>query len=217
MYLGWSSCIYPLSADDFADVPDYAGEPIPGEDLPDDRVVLYLRNGGRDSLLRGRDAVEAAAGGTVDVRIVFSPSIPKWNIPAAVVRVLRNRYRFRSSNVYHIAPQAVRGMGLERAIRTLDNPQPRGGRDRLASMERLKRSLLGRGYDDARPIVVMLCRTGGRADSLRQGHHRVSACLACGIGRMAVAFDAAGAVPWGRTRRGLETSGGGLASKEMAE
>ena len=78
MYLGWSSCIYPLSADDFAGVPDYAGEPIPGEDLPDDRVVLYLRNGGRDSLLRGRDAFGRGADGT--------PYLPNGLRPGSHVR-----------------------------------------------------------------------------------------------------------------------------------
>ncbi len=202
MHLGWSSCVYPLSADDFAAVPDYSGEPIPDCDLPDDEVVLFMGKGEEDSLLRGREVVRAHAGGTVGVRIVFRPNIPKWNIPAAVVRVFRNKYRFRSTNVYHIAAQSVREMGLERAVRTLDNPQLRANKDRMSSMERLRRSLETNGYDDARPIVVMLCRTGGRTDSLRQGHHRVSACLACGIDQMAVAFDAAGAVPWGRSRIG---------------
>ena len=202
MHLGWSSCVYPLSADDFAAVPDYSGEPIPDCDLPDDEVVLFMGKGQEDSLLRGREVVRAHAGGTVGVRIVFRPNIPKWNIPAAVVRVFRNKYRFRSTKVYHIAAQSVRDMGLERAVRTLDNPQLRANKDRTASMERLRRSLETNGYDDARPIVVMLCRTGGRVDSLRQGHHRVSACLACGVERMAVAFDAAGAVPWGRSRIG---------------
>ena len=200
--------MYPLAADDFAAVPDYAGEPVADCDLPDDEVVLFIARGEPDSLIRGRDVVRASAGGTVKVRIVFRPTVPKWNLPAAIVRVLRNRYRFRASGVYHIGARDVRGMGLERTIRQLDNPQRRGSRDRLASMERLKNSLISNGYDDARPIVVMLCRTGGRVDSLRQGHHRVSACLACGVERMAVTFDAAGAVPWGRSRRGCERAKG---------
>ena len=53
-----------------------------------------------------------------------------------------------------------------------------------------------RGYDDAKPINVMLCRTCGKYDSLRQGHHRVSACIALGVERMAVRFSAAGALAW---------------------
>ena len=212
MHLGWSSCVYPLSADDFADVPDYAGDPIPESDLPDDDVILLLGRGDEDSLLRGRDVVRASAGKPVNVRVVFRPSIPKWNVVASVVRVLRNRFRYRATGRYHIAAKAVREMGLERARRTLDNPQPRKNKDRAATMERLRNSLKTTGYDDSRPIVVMLCRTWGCVDSLRQGHHRVSACIECGVERMAVTFDAAGAVPWCRRRLGLVRHGGNQGS-----
>ena len=38
MHLGWSSCVYPLVADDFAAVPDYDGAPIPAADLPEEPV-----------------------------------------------------------------------------------------------------------------------------------------------------------------------------------
>ena len=195
MHLGWSSCVYPLEADDVAAAPDYDGEPIPAADLPDDPVLLLLRRDRPDCLLRGRDVVARAAGGTVGVRVVFVPTVAKWNLAATLVRVLRNRHRFHGTGVYHIAASAVRALGLERAIRTLDNPQLRGKVDRHAKMRKLEESLRTRGYDDARPINVMLCRTGGKYDSLRQGHHRVSACLALGVERMAVEFSAAGALP----------------------
>ena len=96
---------------------------------------------------------------------------------------------------------------MEQTIRTLENPQSRHGVDRAASMAKLLESLKRDGYRDDKPIVVMLCRTGGLADSLRQGHHRVSACLSCGIDRMAVEFAAAGVAPWQRwawTRKNRE-------------
>jgi hypothetical protein len=86
-------------------------------------------------------------------------------------------------------------MGLERAVRTLDNPQLRGNSDRMAKMKRLEASLRENGYDDSKPITVMLCRSFGCDDSLRQGHHRISACIACGVPKMAVQFSAAGALP----------------------
>ena len=198
-HLGWSSRVYPLDAADFARTPDYDGPAIPDEALPDDAVILYIRPDEPDALLRGRAAIDAAlradASAVVPVRIVFKPSVAKWNLAATIVRVLRNRYRYTGTGVYHISANAVRAMGIERALRTVDNPQPRKNKDRQASMRRLMESLRTHGYDDARPINVMLCRTGGRIDSLRQGHHRVSACLACGIDRMAVHFSAAGALP----------------------
>ena len=198
MHLGWSSHVYPLEAADFSDVPDYVGEPIPADDLPPDRVILLIRKGRPDSLVRGREEIARHVGGTVDVRVVFVPTVARWNLLGTLVRVCRNRYRYHGSRVYHISAAAVRNMKLERAIRTTDNPHLRAGKDRAKSMARLLESLKRDGYRDDKPIVVMLCRTGGLADSLRQGHHRVSACLECGVDRMAVEFAAAGVAPWQR-------------------
>lgn len=199
-HLGISSYVYPLEAVDVARLADYDGEAIPEAALPDDDIIIYIRPDGPDVLLRGRALVTSAVAtgdvqATVNVRVVFKPAIAKWNLLATLVRVLRNKYRYHGTGVYHIATQAVRDMGLERAIRTLDNPQLRKNKDRAASMKRLAESLRTRGYDDTRPINVQICRTMGRKDSLRQGHHRVSACLACGVARMAVSFCAAGAWP----------------------
>ena len=195
-HLGWSSQVYPLEAGDLARTPDYAGEAIPDAALPSDGIVLLIRPDGPDALLRGRAQVTAAdPASPVPVRLVFKPSVPKWNLLACLVRALRNKYRYEGTGVYHIAAQTVRDMRLERAIRTLDNPQARAGKDRNASMERLANSLRTRGYDDAKPINVQLCRIRGLKDSLRQGHHRISACLACGVARMAIHFSAAGALP----------------------
>ena len=198
MHFGWSSHVYPLEAADFDDVPDYAGDPIPADELPSDRVVLLIRKDHPDSLVRGREEIARQAGGTVDVRVVFEPSVARWNLLGTLVRVCRNRYRYHGTHVYHISAAAVRGMKLERTIRSVDNPQARAGKDRAKSMARLQESLKRDGYRDDKPIVVMLCRTGGLVDSLRQGHHRVSACLACGVDRMAVEFAAAGVAPWQR-------------------
>ena len=212
MRLGWSSHVYPLEAADFDDVPDYAGEPIPAGELPPDRVVLLIRKGHPDSLVRGRDEIARQAGGTVDVRVVFEPSVARWNLPGTLVRVCRNRYRYHGTHVYHISAHAVRSMKLERMIRSVDNPHARAGKDRVRSMARLLESLKRDGYRDDKPIVVMLCRTGGLVDSLRQGHHRVSACLACGVDRMAMEFAAAGVAPWQRWwggRAGARPSRGG--------
>lgn len=180
-------------------MPDYEGPAISDEALPADDVILYIRPSGPDALLRGRakigEALRSDASAVVPVRVVFKPSVAKWNLAATLVRVLRNRYRFHGTGRYHIAAAAVRALGIERTIRTLENPQKRGKTDRRAKMRELEESLCAHGYDDSRPINVMLCRTGGRMDSLRQGHHRVSACLACGVPKMCVEFSAAGALP----------------------
>lgn len=199
-HLGWSSNVYPLEAADLAVLPDYAGEPIPDAALPRDAVILLIRPDGPDALLRGRSVLEAAVAAqgdraAVSVRVVFRPSVAKWNLLATLMRPLRNRYRFEGTGIYHVSAQAVRDLGVERAIRTLDNPQLRAGKDRAASMQRLATSLRTRGYDEKKPINVQICRICGRTDSLRQGHHRISACLACGVDRITVHFSAAGALP----------------------
>ena len=202
MFLGWSSRVYPLDAADFAAVEDYSGPAIPSGDLPDDEVVLLIRRGRPDALVRGREAVKAAGDGVVDVRVVFEPTIAKWNLLFTLVRPLRNMRRFKCSGTYHIAADAIRQMGLERAVRTLEDPHARGTIDkRRAKMARLKESLVTSGYDDSFPINIMLCRTSGVEDSLRQGHHRISACIECGVQKMAVCFSAAGALP--RVFRGI--------------
>ncbi len=193
MHLGWSSCAYPLRAADFADVPDYDGPAIPADALPRDDVILLIRKDAPDALVRGREAIAAAGEGVVNVRVVFVPTIGKWNIPCAMIRMCRDKRRFKSSRVYHIAPEAVRALRVERAVRTLENPHERSGVDRQAKMSKLEKSLRENGYDDARPIDVMLCRSRGE-DSLRQGHHRISACIAFGVPTMAIRFSAAAAL-----------------------
>lgn len=195
-HLGWSSNVYPLEVADLEGVEDYAGEPIPDAALPADGIVLFIRPDGPDALLRGRAALasaRAAGGGcaTVDVRVVFRPSIAKWNLPCTFIRVLRNCFRYQGTGVYHIDAHAVRALGVERAVRTLDNV----ARGHEHKMRKLYTSLREKGYDDAKPIKVMLCRICGVRDSLRNGHHRVSACLKLGVDRMAVQFSAAGALP----------------------
>ncbi len=198
-HLGWSSHVYPLEAGDLAALPDYEGAPFPEAALPPDAVLLYIRPDGPDALLRGRAEVDATAAAdpraVVPVRVVFKPAVAKWNLFGTLLRVFRNGRRFHGTGVYHTSAQTIRGLGIERAIRRVDAPQKRGRQDRMAAMRTLQESLRTRGYDDARPLTVMLCRTRGVEDSLRQGHHRVSACLACGVDRVALSFSAAGALP----------------------
>lgn len=198
-HLGWSSHVYPLEAADIAALSDYVGDAIPSEALPQDEIIVFIRPDGPDVLLRGRDEVEAARTmdprRTVPVRIVFKPSVAKWNLLATLVRVFRNRHRYHGTGIYHVSAGAIRRMGLERTIRSVDNPQLRKNVDRKAYMIALLESLRSNGYDETRPMNIMLCRTGGARDSLRQGHHRVSACLTVGVDRVVVSFSAAGALP----------------------
>ncbi|MGN0853820.1 MAG: hypothetical protein ACI4Q3_10670 [Kiritimatiellia bacterium] len=196
MFLGQSLYAYPLWAEDVAALDDLP-QPPRGRDLPEDPVIILIRPGAPDALVRGRRlvAAAAAAGKYIDVRVVFVPTIGPYNLPAIFVRALRHRHRFHGTGIYRMRVRALREMGLERALRTLDNPQLRKGADRAGVMRNLQRSLRENGYDYSRPVDIMLCRSRGNADSLRQGHHRIGACLACGIETLSVRFSAAGALP----------------------
>ena len=195
-HLGWSSNVYPLEAADVAALADYEGADIPDEALPKDDIILLIRPDGPDVLLRGRTRLHVACSESetplvVPVRIVFKPSIAIWNLLATLFRPLRNLYRYQGTGIYHIDVHAVRDLGVERAVRTLDNV----GRGHERKMTKLYTSLREQGYNEAKPINVMLCRTGGSKDSLRNGHHRISACLELGVSRMTIHFSAAGALP----------------------
>ena len=191
-HLGWSSHVYPLEAADLVALPDYVGDPIPEAALPTDAVILFIRPDGPDALLRGREVLAAQdPHAAVSTRVVFKPSVAKWNLFATLFRVLRNKYRFKGTGIYHVSAQAIRDLKVERAIRTLDNV----GDGHEGKMDKLYTSLKEHGYRESRPINVQICRMGGRTDSLRQGHHRISACLACGVDRITVHFSAAGAWP----------------------
>lgn len=205
-HLGWSSRVYDLEVGDLASLPDYGGEAFSSADLPPDEIILLIRSDGSDSVLRGRSLLTAklsaeGARAVVPVRIVFIPSIAKWNLVATLVRVVRNRYRYRGTGTYHMSARKIRAMGLERMIRTRENAYKVGG---LRLSDARRRALcdelcesLKKGYDDCRPLTIMLCRTKGILDTLDQGHHRMNACLECNVDRVAVCFRAAGAIPRG--------------------
>ena len=156
-------------------------------------IVRSIQDAVRD--VGGTVPTDEAAAWVIGMALPQALAHAAPDVPRERYTELGNRYRYHCTGRYHIAAAAVRAMGLERAIRTLENPQKRGKADRLSKMRKLEASLRTHGYDDACPINIMLCRTGGRIDSLRQGHHRVSACLACGVPKMCVEFSAAGALP----------------------
>ena len=198
--LGISSHLYPLAVADLLALPSAPTDATPA-DLPADDVILCIQKGAPDTLLRGRSfllSLQSAGRAYVMTRLVFRPTLAPWRLASILIRSLRNLHRFRSSNIYHTSAAAIRALAVERATRSLANPQPRKNRDRAASMQRLAASLRANGFRDDRPIAIMLCRSFGTRDSLRQGHHRIAACVELGVDRIATSFDAAGFAPWGR-------------------
>lgn len=199
-YIGISSNTYPLEAGDIAKLPDYKGNDINLSALSDEIVILIQKNA-KDSLLKGRSIIQQKSSESlVNVRVAFIPTVSKWFILPNFIRVLREKFRFKGSNTYHISPQTLRDLGIERAIRTRANAyklrQLKINDEQCQNRyDNLYNKIKTNGYDDSKPMTVMLCRKGGMIDSLKQGHHRMGVCLECGISRITIQFSAAGYMP----------------------
>ncbi len=170
--------------------------------IPPGEVVVLI--GGKDSLLAGRDLAEAAIGKnlrSIPVRIAFAPKMRPYDFISHFIRPLRLKYRFYSSNIYHVDPKEIRAMQLERNIRTGRNAYAFTNRkyyfppeERVDRYEKLRMSMKN-GYDDRYPMDIMLLRTLGAQDTLNQGHHRIGIAIECGLERVAVTFSACGGAP----------------------
>ena len=179
-----------------------------------DEVVLLIGHnpiwidkstGTPDTLLKGRAILEKAIADKVPyvpVRIAFIPKIGRFDFLSPMVRVLRYKHKFYSSNIYHIDPFEIRAKKIERNFRTesnayqFSNPKYKMDKEqRLSMYEKLKESMLTNGYNDRFPIDIMLCRILGVQDTLNQGHHRMGVAIDCNIHRIAVVFSAVGQAP----------------------
>ena len=179
-----------------------------------DEVVLLIGHnpiwidkstGTPDNLLKGRAALEKAVADKVPyvpVRIAFIPKISRFDFISPLIRVLRYKHKFYSSNIYHIDPFEIRSKKIERNFRSqanayqFSNPKYKMDEAQRVSMyEKLKESMLTNGYNDRYPIDIMLCRILGVQDTLNQGHHRMGVAIDCNIHRIAVVFSAVGRAP----------------------
>ncbi len=201
MFIGRSSKLYTIEVGDLTCLPDYNNNLDAVSLFDDDKVVILLEKNKKDTLLKGRELLKKLNDSDmVDVRVAFIPNVSKYIIFPNFIRVLRNHFRFRSSNIYHTSPVKLRDLGIERVIRNRSNAYNlkqvhRDENWRLDRFEDLCNKLKTFGYDDSKPMNIMICRQGGMLDSLKQGHHRISACIECGIERVAVQFSAAGYMP----------------------
>jgi len=207
----YSSEVYKLDVDDLLCLPDSA-EYI--KNLPDDEVILLIGKRRlwlndipveQDTLLKGRTAVLVAkeqGQKYIPTRVAFESRIKPYDFISPLIRKLRYKHNLFSSNIYHIRPQEIRRLGLERNIRTAENAyifsNPKYQMDatqRRQAYEELVESMKEKGFDDTFPLDIMLCRNMGVQDTLNQGHHRMSVAINCGIDRVSVEFCATGQSP----------------------
>jgi len=208
--IAFSSELYKLDVRDVAALPD-STERIPVD--CNDSVVILIgnnpdyrnRSGSQDVLLKGRKKLNWAVRQKykyVKVRIAFQPKNNRFDLISPIIRIFRYKIHTYSSNSYHMSPQDIRKMKIERNIRTKENayifsnPKYQMNRkDRQKSFAHLLNSMKRKGFDDNHPLDIMLCRNMGVQDTLNQGHHRMAAAIEIGIKRVSVIFSSAGAMP----------------------
>jgi len=125
---GYSSEIYLLDSNDVQKLED-SKTTLPADILEkvNDEVVILLGNhnlGTKDRLVKGREFLDNAIKNNrnyVPVRIIFKITTPKFDFFTTLMKRRREKYRGFGSNIYHISPQVIRDMNIERNIRTSSN------------------------------------------------------------------------------------------------
>lgn len=198
--IGYSSEVYNIEAADISKLADFKGK----KKIRTKNQITVLIDKDGDKLISGRQTVEDAikAGKThVPVRFIFNLQYPIWKLHITFIKKFRYSSIMPSSEIYHIIPQEIRDMGLERAFRNADNAfQIKEAWYGTATesdnlFEKLKNNLIENGYDDTYPMDIQLCRSFGVQDTLNQGHHRLSLLVEHQIPRASVRFSAAGYTP----------------------
>lgn len=207
----YSSELYELDPQDIYTLKD---SDVANDVKASDEVIILIGHnplwidqstGTSDTLLKGREVLENAIKNNIPyipVRIAFIPKIKKYDFLSPIIRVMRYKHKFYSSNVYHIDPFYIRNQRIERNFRTQENAyqfsNPKykvDDEERMNMYSRLKNSMINNGYNDRFPVDIMLCRKFGVQDTLNQGHHRMGVAIDCNIHRISVIFSAVGKSP----------------------
>lgn len=197
--LGYSSELYYIDPKDIASLKDAKSH----ESSKNEDIIILISPNQQDCLISGRKTIEQAIRddiSAIPVRIVFKPTIPSWNLAAIFIKPLRQKYKYNSSNVYHMNLNKLKELKIERGFRNTENAYKISKRWNISEEQRIARyeklcSSLQNGYDDNYPIDIMLCRRAGVKDCIDDGHHRIGVCAEYGIDRIAVRFRAAGRLP----------------------
>jgi len=199
-----SSELYKIETADIACLED---DPASDKFRLKDKVVVLIgdsEKGCKDTLLTGRPLIEKALkeGLThIPVRFAFVSKMKKYDFISPFVKALRAHYKIYSSNIYHMDPQEIRRIKIERNIRTKENAYVFSNplfyyteQERKKQYRELYNSMK-KGYDDNFPLDVMLLRMMGIKDTVNQGHHRMGIAIECKLPRVAIQFSAAGQAP----------------------
>lgn len=196
--IGYSSEIYNVEVQDIAHLENLTSE----IKIKIKNAITVLVSDKCDMLVCGRELLDKAIAegqSHVPVQFVFNMRYPMWKVHITFIKKLRDKKRIKGSGIYHIVPQELRQLGIERAYRGLDNAHQHAAAQEHPDSEnlydQLTKSLLDRGYDDNYPMDLQLCRSLGVQDTLNQGHHRMGAMIENDIRRASIRFSAVGYIP----------------------
>lgn len=204
----FSSEVYPIDPADIS----VLGNAFVSLPACDDEVVVLIGNNkisgdttNADVLIKGRAAVQKAIDEDkpfIPVRFAFIPANKRFDLLSPLIRKLRYKIRFYGSNVYHINPESIRALKIERAFKTRENAysftvssRRMTRQERDAEYDNILNSIKENGFLDNDPIDIMLCRMAGAKDCVNNGHHRMGMALELGLNKVPVRFSAAGASP----------------------
>ncbi len=181
--LSFSSEQYPLALKDVSVLPD-STLPFDSQD-----EVIILLGGNRlvqkDCLLAGRSKIQKALknGEKIILTRIAFPVPAHIGALFALIKKIRYRWKTNGTGIYHIDPKFLRNSGLERSRRNAENAYQLSNHrwkiDPIKQRDKYNQLIqnMSRGYDDSYPMRVMLCRKGGKKDSLDDGHHRLGICI----------------------------------------
>ncbi len=108
---------------------------------------------------------------------------------------MRDKISEKSSEIYHLNPNDMRKLRLEKLIRTCSNcyqshEEYKTKEERQEAWDRLKKNIKENGFLNEYPIEIMIKRKeeeGGK-DQIYQGHHRLSIAIELGLTKVPVQF-----------------------------
>jgi hypothetical protein len=193
--IGISSEIYNIELEDIKSLPYKKIEYT----FKDTNTAYILISDDGDKLVYGKDLLNQAEKDNlthIPVRVLFNLKFPIWKVHFTLIKALRDKFRIKSPNHYHIKPQDIRNLNIERGYRDETNAHLHSDAVYLKAgnelFHKLKRSIIENGYDDKYPMDIQLCRSYGVQDCLNQGHHRMGILIEHNIKRASIMFSAVG-------------------------
>ncbi len=174
--------------------------------LPENNQEVVVLLGTKDCVISGQDfLLKAQKENKAKVMVRFaSLPISKWyDFLAPFWRFRRNQLRFYGSNIYHVSPQYLRSLNIERSHKTKENAYNFTKKCRVMTLSereseynKIYNSIKNNGFAEDKPIDIMLLRVFGAKDCVDNGHHRLGIALDLHLQKIPVRFAVSPAAPF---------------------